>query len=34
VDVERNTPDAFAAFIKADTEKWIGLVEKTGMRVK
>ncbi|MFL5088219.1 MAG: tripartite tricarboxylate transporter substrate binding protein [Xanthobacteraceae bacterium] len=29
-----NTPDAFAAFIKADTEKWIGLVEKSNMRGK
>jgi len=29
-----NTPDVFAAFIKNDTEKWIGLVEKTNMRVK
>jgi len=29
-----NTPEEFAAFIKADTDKWIGLVEKTKMRVK
>jgi tripartite-type tricarboxylate transporter receptor subunit TctC len=29
-----NTPEEFAAFIKADTEKWIGLVEKTNMRAK
>jgi tripartite-type tricarboxylate transporter receptor subunit TctC len=29
-----NTPEEFAAFIKADTEKWIGLVEKTNMRTK
>jgi tripartite-type tricarboxylate transporter receptor subunit TctC len=29
-----NTPEQFAAFIKADTERWIELVEKTGMRTK
>src|SRR5215813_6477665 len=29
-----NTPDEFAAYIRADTEKWIGLVEQTGMRAK
>jgi tripartite-type tricarboxylate transporter receptor subunit TctC len=29
-----NTPDEFATFIKADTEKWIGLVAKTNMRAK
>jgi tripartite-type tricarboxylate transporter receptor subunit TctC len=32
--VAHNTPEAFAAFIKADTEKWIELVEKTKMREK
>ena len=32
--VAHNTPDAFAAFIRADTEKWIDLVEKTKMREK
>ena len=32
--VAHNTPDAFAAFIKADTEKWVDLVEKTKMREK
>jgi tripartite-type tricarboxylate transporter receptor subunit TctC len=29
-----NTPEQFSAFIKADTERWIELVEKTGMRTK
>src|SRR5262249_34786449 len=29
-----NTPEDFAAFIKADTERWINLVEKTNMRTK
>jgi tripartite-type tricarboxylate transporter receptor subunit TctC len=29
-----NSPEDFAAFIKADTERWIDLVEKTNMRVK
>jgi tripartite-type tricarboxylate transporter receptor subunit TctC len=29
-----NTPEQFAAFIKADTERWIDLVEKTHMRTK
>jgi tripartite-type tricarboxylate transporter receptor subunit TctC len=29
-----NTPDEFAAFIKADTERWITLVEKADIRVK
>src|SRR5215813_9574593 len=29
-----NSPDAFAAFIRADTEKWIGLVEQTNMRAR
>jgi tripartite-type tricarboxylate transporter receptor subunit TctC len=29
-----NTSEQFAAFIKADTERWIELVEKTGMRTK
>jgi len=29
-----NGPDEFGAFIRADTEKWIGLVEKTNMRAK
>jgi len=27
-------PDAFAAFIRTDTEKWLDLVEKTKMRAK
>ena len=31
---EHNGPDEFAAFIRADTEKWIGLVEQTNMRAK
>jgi len=30
----QNTPDEFAAFIKADTERWITLVEKADIRVK
>src|SRR5262249_18007852 len=29
-----NTPEDFTAFIKADTERWINLVEKTNMRTK
>jgi len=29
-----NGPEEFAAFIRADTEKWIGLVEQTNMRAK
>ena len=29
-----NTPDDFATFIKADTERWIGLVEKADIRAK
>jgi tripartite-type tricarboxylate transporter receptor subunit TctC len=32
--VAPNGPEQFAAFIKADTEKWIDLVEKTKMREK
>jgi tripartite-type tricarboxylate transporter receptor subunit TctC len=29
-----NTPEDFATFIKADTERWIGLVEKADIRTK
>jgi len=29
-----NSADEFASFIRADTEKWIGLVEQTNMRAK
>ena len=29
-----NSADEFASFIRADTEKWIGLVEQTKMRAK
>src|SRR5262245_11800792 len=29
-----NGPEEFATFIRADTEKWIGLVEQTNMRAK
>jgi tripartite-type tricarboxylate transporter receptor subunit TctC len=32
--VAQNAPEQFAAFIKANTEKWIDLVEKTKMREK
>src|SRR5262247_1824370 len=31
---EHSGPDEFAAFIRADTEKWIGLVEQTNMRAR
>jgi tripartite-type tricarboxylate transporter receptor subunit TctC len=30
----RNTPEEFGAFIRSDTERWLGLVEKTNMRAK
>jgi tripartite-type tricarboxylate transporter receptor subunit TctC len=29
-----NTPDEFGAFIRADTERWVGLVEKADIRAK
>jgi len=29
-----NAPEDLTAFIKADTERWINLVEKTNMRTK
>jgi tripartite-type tricarboxylate transporter receptor subunit TctC len=29
-----NTPDDFAGFIEADTERWIGIVEKADIRAK
>jgi tripartite-type tricarboxylate transporter receptor subunit TctC len=30
---EHNTPEEFGAFIKSDTEKWTGLVEKIHMKI-
>jgi len=29
-----NTPDDFARFIQADTERWLGIVEKANISVK
>ena len=29
-----NTPDDFARFIRADTERWLGIVEKANISVK
>jgi tripartite-type tricarboxylate transporter receptor subunit TctC len=32
--VPQNTPEDFAHFIAADTERWIGIVEKAGIRLR
>ena len=29
-----NTPEGFAQFISADTERWIGIVEKAHIRLR